>query len=137
MSGKLLKRSLFALVLLASPTAAETGRWLNAADITYMLVGRDVVGQYRNGATFTETYRGVGTIEYRDETSSLRGTWTLKGNQFCTHYEGSPGGCYKMRLTSSNCFEYWLVDAAGTPADAWIAVASQAKYDSTCREKTP
>jgi hypothetical protein len=129
-------RSFLLLAVFTSTAYAETGHWLNARDITYMLVGRDVSGLYQNGARFAETYRRVGKIEYQDESSKLQGTWTQKNDLFCTYYEGSPGGCYRIKLTSPNCFEYWLVDDAGATAPSWIAQASQTKYMSSCPAKS-
>lgn len=125
-------RNLLPMLLMATAANAETGQWLTSADITYMLVGRDISGFYQNGARFSETYRRVGKIEYRDDASRLQGSWSQKGDQFCTLYDKSPGGCYRMKLLGPNCFEYWLVDEKGAMASSWIARGWQVKYTPTC-----
>jgi hypothetical protein len=127
---KVLKSSLLAVLLLAS--TAEAAPWLLDKDIAYVLVGREIKGHYRNGADFSETYRRTGQIEYKDSDGMQAGQWTLQGGQFCTTYEGSPGGCYRIRMHSGNCFEFWLVAEDGKTASEWIARGWQVKYQSTC-----
>jgi hypothetical protein len=120
------------ILLLAASPALAAQEWMTRADITYVFVGREVAGTYRNGATFSEIYRRVGAVEYKDRDGALSGTWSLQNDTFCTQYKSAPGGCYRVRLHSANCFEYWLVGETGTIATQWIARSWQTKYPSTC-----
>jgi hypothetical protein len=126
------KKLVLALLAILPVEATHAAQWLKANDITYVFVGRDIAGIYRNGATFTETYRSIGKIAYKDAESAASGTWTQKEDQFCTTYDGLPGGCYRIRMLSPNCYEYWLVGADGTTANDWIARGWQVKYPPTC-----
>ncbi len=139
MSGKLRVRKavLAGIVLSCSAVTAHAETWLKAADITYIFAGREVTGIYQNGAQFTEIYRGTGKIEYRDDANTASGKWSVTGDQFCTLYDGQPGGCYKIRLVSQNCFEYWLVKPDAAVDATWIARSWQTKYPSTCPAFTP
>jgi hypothetical protein len=139
MSGKLKQLSalVFAAVLLAAGPAHAAQDWLKQTDITYVFAGREVKGVYQNGATFSEIYRKTGKIEYKDDINTLTGKWSIKDDQFCTLYEGQPGGCYKINLLSTNCFEYWLLQPTGEIDKSWIARSWQAKYPSTCPAFTP
>jgi hypothetical protein len=122
----------FVMLALLTATASAEPRWLNAKDLTFVLVGREVAGAYANGVTFHETYRRNGKTEYKDQKNKLEGTWSIKDNAFCTDYAPNGGGCFKVTRLSENCFEFWVQTAQGTVEANWIARTSQIKYPSTC-----
>ncbi len=128
----MLKTLAMIVLVLSTQSVHASDHWLTAKDITYVFVGREIKGTYRNGVPFSETYRRVGRSEYREGETSVSGQWSTKGDQFCTLYDGNRGGCFQIKSSGTNCFEYWLITLAGTPDKNWIARGWQSKYPSTC-----
>ncbi len=130
MENRLLTAALAASIF-AAPASATTP--LGAKDMTYVFVGREVKGEYANTVPFSEVYHVNGTIDYAEGDTHVKGRWKIDGTQFCTTYDGLPGGCFNIVARGSNCFEYWLLDAAGKTAEkTWIARGWQSKYPATC-----
>lgn len=115
---------------------APASGWLKADEIRYVFIGREVKGQYANLEPFTEVYRIKGSVEYVDNNRSVKGSWSFTGDTFCTQYEGMEGGCFKLRMHSDNCFEYWLVKGNGEVDGTWIARSWRTKYPSSCQPQS-
>ncbi len=122
-------------IALLTGNVLASSPWLNGKDLAYVFAGREVNGVYANGATFVETYHRDGSITYIDTQQSLKGNWKIDGEQFCTTYDGGPGGCYTVKKLSENCFEYWLADSNSVET-GWLARASQSKYPDTCKNES-
>jgi hypothetical protein len=124
------------LGLTLSLTPALAASTLGQNDLTYVFAGREVKGEYSNGVAFSEIYHKNGTITYAEGATRVAGKWKISETSFCTEYDGLTGGCFNVKSTGANCFEYWLLDAAGKVKDPnWIARGWQAKYPSTCPSK--
>jgi hypothetical protein len=140
MENRALKQTALAMIaaIIAAPALADApaSGWLTANEIRYVFIGREVKGEYANREPFTETYRLKGKVEYTDNSRTARGAWSFAGNTFCTQYEGMEGGCFKVRMHSDNCFEYWLVKDKGETDGAWIARSWRTRYPSTCQPQS-
>jgi hypothetical protein len=124
-----------ACLFAASPLGAAPMRWLTENEIRYVFIGREVKGHYHNGVAFTEVYRRNGNVDYRDTDRSFGGKWRLTDGSICVEYQGLEGGCFKIRQHSANCFEYWLVADASSPAKPagqWLARSAQSGNPPTC-----
>ena len=89
--------------------------------------------------TWSETYRADGTLAYADTMRAMTGSWMVRGAAFCTFYEkGSEGGCWSLRRTSANCYEFRAAKPQGvakaTPpvGPSWAALGWLRDKPSTC-----
>ena len=134
LSGAVVCASLIAL----SPAAAlDDGKTLSAAEIRAMFAGASLDGIYASGTKWSETYSVDGTISYLDEGRTMTGTWKLEGSTFCTIYDSETGGCWRVRQTSGNCFEFAMAkpqggDAAARGTRSWDALGWLADQPTTC-----
>lgn len=112
--------------------------WMNDAEIKQALGGKIIDGHYRNGRTFTESYLTAGGIKYVDDFRSSGGHWSVVNGSFCTIYDGnSAGGCFRVRRSGANCFEFYFVarteEEAVTPRQPdWTARGWLKDVKSTC-----
>ncbi len=111
---------------------------MSEADIRAALGGQAIDGHYRSGRTFSETYGADGRIAYRDDVRASGGRWSLVNGAFCTIYDSDPsGGCFRVKRSGSNCFEFYFVarttEEAKTPRSPdWTARGWRADARSTC-----
>lgn len=136
------------LVAVAAPGFAEmqgggadgqaTEGFMAEADIRAALGGQAIDGHYRNGRTFSESYAADGRISYRDDYRASGGRWSLVNGAFCTIYDGDPsGGCFRVRRSGANCFEFYFVARTEEEAKAprkpdWTARGWRSDAKSTC-----
>lgn len=120
------------------PASPNAEAWMSEADIKGALGGQAIDGHYRNGRTFSETYAADGHISYRDDYRSSGGHWSLINGAFCTIYDSDPsGGCYRVKRSGTNCFEFYFVarteDEANSPRKPdWTARGWRRDAKSTC-----
>lgn len=101
----------------AGAFALGTDGYMSDDEIRAALGGKSIDGHYRSGRTFTETYRADGRLTYRDDIRESGGHWSLVNGSFCTIYDGdASGGCFRVRRSGSNCYEFYFV--ARTEAEA-------------------
>ncbi|MEO1206900.1 MAG: hypothetical protein AAFV45_11265 [Pseudomonadota bacterium] len=129
--------------LTPSAWAREAWGWLPADDIQATFGGRVIDGHYRDKRSFSERYAADGSLEYTEPFRRSAGRWSVRGGSFCTIYDQDPtGGCFRVKRTSSNCFEFYFVarspgEAAAKPQDAvrdWTARGWLKEKPSTCGE---
>lgn len=126
-----------ALCLLCSP-AAFSNTWMSAGDLTLTFSGKTIAGVYPSGRVFVETYHVGGRVKYHDQVRQVGGRWRVSQGSFCTIYDGDgTGGCYSVRRTGENCFEFYFIsrdenqsDGPGDPS--WTAQAWITDKPSTC-----
>lgn len=112
--------------------------WMSEADIKASLGGHAIDGHYRSGRTFSESYTADGRLQYRDDLRTSGGRWSLTNGTFCTIYDTDPsGGCFRVKRSGSNCFEFYFVarteEQAKTPRDPdWTARGWLADRKNTC-----
>lgn len=118
--------------------ALDTDGNLSGDEIRAALGGKTIDGHYRNGRTFTESYTDAGRLDYRDELRQSGGHWSIVNGTFCTIYDTDPtGGCFRVRRSGANCFEFYFVarteEEARTPRDPdWTARGWLNDRKSTC-----
>ena len=74
---------------------------------------------------------------------TLGGHWSVTEGTLCTIYDGDPsGGCYRVALVDTNCYEFYFVSrteaaAPGPPAGkpAWTARGALQGKPSACRDQ--
>lgn len=99
----------------AGAIGAET--WMSGDEITIALGGKAIDGHYRGGRTFSETYAFDGSLRYRDDKRQSGGHWSVINGSFCTIYDTDPtGGCFRVRRSGANCFEFYFVARTETEA---------------------
>lgn len=76
--------------------------------------GKTFAGRYVNGDEFTETYWTDGGINYSDKNGQAVGRWHVSAQGFCTFYENMNGGCFLVRKSGDNCFDFFVVEDQDT-----------------------
>jgi hypothetical protein len=114
---------LAAVVVAASPGIAGAGERLDAATLAKVFRGVSVLGFYRDGSVFTETYREDGSIRYFDNSGTAGGTWSIKDGKFCTIYKEIEGSCFVVEREGANCFTFFAPDPQTNKIDreGWSA----------------
>lgn len=119
--------------------------WMTGAQLKGTFAGAAIAGEYVDGRTFNETYDTSGSLSYVEPTNSRdwSGSWSITNGRFCTIYDVSgTGGCFRVRRTSFNCFEFYF--DTRTEAEArrstlrtptWTARARRTDTPSTCNER--
>lgn len=128
---------------LAEDRSLPLTAWMTEADLKATFDGKSVEGEYPSGLTFKEEYKSGGKVSYEDEGHASAGHWSIKAGSFCTIYEGdSSGGCFRVRKSGKNCYEFFFVarteKAAETKDDktpSWTARAWLDTEDSTCKQE--
>ncbi len=125
-----------------SEGARQEEGWLGDEAIEKAFSGKSIAGHYGDGRTFAETYEAGGRVDYSESGRGAGGTWSVIAGALCTIYDNDPtGGCYRVRQTGSNCFEFYFIarstnDAAagrsGNPA--WTARGWLQSAPSTCKD---
>ena len=137
------RRILFVIMLSAgcsSAHALDGGGYMSGDEISTALGGKTIDGHYRSGRTFTESYKDGGRLEYRDDMRQSGGHWSIVNGTFCTIYDSDPtGGCFRVRRSGSNCYEFYFVarteEEAKTPRDPdWTARGWLNDRKDTCVE---
>ena len=128
------------LVPAGAVKAVDAGAWMSDDDIKSALGGKAIDGHYRSGRTFSETYGADGRLSYRDELRISGGHWSVVNGAFCTIYDQDPtGGCFRVRRSGSNCYEFYFVarteSEANTPRTPdWTARGWHSDSKDTCVE---
>lgn len=132
---------MFAALGLAGLLVGETKGaqlWMNDSELRNAFSGHTIAGIYPSGRGFVETYEPDGRVVYRDDRQYVTGRWSISANTFCTIYQADTyGGCYSVRRTSSNCFEFYFLSRTDgvTPRPeepAWTAQAWLMDQPATC-----
>lgn len=125
-------------IVAVSATARSLEPWMSEVDLKSTFSGQTIDGHYPSGRTFRETFEESGHVAYQDDRRRSGGTWSINAGTFCTIYDDDPaGGCYLVRRTSDNCFEWYFVArtraSAATPGPpSWTAQAWIKDEPSTC-----
>lgn len=133
-----------AFSLLFQPGANADQGWMSGADIKSTFDGQEIDGHYSNGRTFSESYYQDGSVSYREADRQNHGIWSVREGTLCTIYDGdTTGGCFRVRRSGSNCFEFYFVARTeeqaerkdfGTPA--WTARGWLIDSSSTCPDES-
>lgn len=123
-----------------TPAAGE-GIWMGDTAIRETFSGHTIDGTYSDGTPFTESYLANGRLAYSEVRRRLAGRWSVVEGTFCTLYDNAvPGGCFKIRRTGENCFEFYFaaVDeedlAVGTTdPPRWVARGWRKDQPATCQ----
>ncbi|HZP21100.1 MAG TPA: hypothetical protein VFB16_12935 [Bauldia sp.] len=116
-TGKHAARLALAALGLCLAAIASAGERMDAASIEETFRGMTLDGVYKDGSFFSETYNEDGTIRYHDSNGADSGDWSVKGNTFCTFYEGQDGACFYVERDGSNCFTFFAaINQDGTLA---------------------
>ena len=119
--------------------------WMVESELRTVFVGATIEGQYVDGRTFTESYHASGSLIYREAVRQVdwSGRWSVVEGRFCTIYDKfGTGGCFRVRQTSANCFEFYF--DTRTEAEArrstlrrptWTARAWRTDQLSTCTDR--
>jgi hypothetical protein len=111
------------------------GSLIEPGKLSATFSGMTLDGVYADGTNFTETYGDDGSIRYHDVDRSDSGTWTVRGDTFCTFYESAKGACFYVERDGANCFTFLnSVDRHGSPApaDKWTSRGWDRAHPSTC-----
>lgn len=116
--------------------------WMSADELSRSFSGSEITGTYADGRTFNERYEADGSLVYveHEPLRQLAGYWSIVSGRFCTIYDDSPtGGCFRVRRSGSNCFEFYFdtrteAEArSSTPArPTWTARAWRIDAPATC-----
>lgn len=127
-----------------APTLAQSF-WMNEARLRAVFAGAAIDGHYIDKRTFREQYDAGGTLDYVEHASGTRftGDWSVTADRFCTIYHTSgSGGCFRVRQTSANCFEFYFDTRTEEEARSstlreptWTARAWLVDQVSTCEER--
>jgi hypothetical protein len=126
---------LTAIIVLASSTV-EAGRSMVAAEIETVFRGITLDGVYNDGAFFSETYFDDGSIRYHDALGADSGDWSVRGNMFCTFYEGQQGSCFFVVREGDNCFTFFEPERGPggeiVPRESWTSRGWNREQKATC-----
>lgn len=124
-----------AALVVACPMAAA-GERLAGSAIEATFKGMTLDGIYDDGAFFSETYFDDGSIRYHDDQGADSGEWSVKGDTFCTFYEGQDGACFFVERDGTNCFTFFEAteDTSKnlTPRETWTSRGWDRKAEATC-----
>lgn len=114
--------------------------WMTADELGRAFTAVTLDGRYPGGDHFTEAYAADGSVSYSDDRRQSGGHWSVQSDTFCTIYDDdAAGGCFRVRRTGENCFEFYFV--ARTETDAaqgrtrgpdWTAQAWRNDSPATC-----
>lgn len=103
---------ILAVVVLNTNAAGAQSPWMTASELRATFAGKTISGRYADGArTFSEDYATGGTLTYREKGLAMGGRWTIKADTLCTFYDKAEGGCFRLRQSSANCYEFHAVAA--------------------------
>jgi hypothetical protein len=129
-------------VCLMFTSATQTpagGFWMNEQELQKTFAGQRVEGEYKGGSRFQESYSDGGLVSYEDENRESGGKWSIQAGTFCTIYDDdTQGGCYRVRRSGDNCYEFYFVartedEARKEPRDpSWTARAWFSSKPATC-----
>jgi hypothetical protein len=107
-----------ALGLISFGQVATAAEFLSPERLQVELGGRTIKGYYvGTQINFVEVYQPGGRITYKDDVKSDGGTWSVRGQAFCTFYDKISGGCWYVVKRSDNCFEFYSAPDTGNPID--------------------
>lgn len=139
--ARLALSALFAVGVLSSVLAAK--QWMGEEELRATFAGVTVDGNYEDGRSFTESYRGDMAVAYSEGLRETMGHWSVISDTFCTIYKGDPsGGCFRVTRIGANCFEFYFV--ARTEAQVrrrnegkpgWTARAWIKNQPASCQEE--
>ena len=125
--------ALGAMVVLGGVSAPANAEPMDAATLEATFSGMSLVGVYDDGAWFSEIYAPDGTISYVDAASGhFFGEWSVRGNTFCTFYDGIDGVCLTAEQTSGNCYAFAPPPAKGSVPEGGAVFGWNALEPSTC-----
>ena len=134
---------LICFVALAASTASAS-QWMSHGELRKTFAGHAIEGHYADGRTFTESYRPDRRLEYIEGGRVQTGYWEIVAGTFCTIYDGAgDGGCFRVRMLSANCFEFYFqardeksaADLKRRGRPSWTARAWRTGAVSTCQER--
>lgn len=120
--------------------AVGPATWMSTEEIQAAFVGKTIDGHYRSGRTFKESYSASGRLDYRDEERQIGGHWSVVNGSFCTIYDDdATGGCFRVRRSGSNCYEFYFVARTEKEAEQprepdWTARGWNSDHKDTCLE---
>jgi hypothetical protein len=118
--GRMIKLTAVLGVMMSTATSAKAVSaegWLNERDMQKAFSGKTVAGRYVTDVPFTETYWKDGSIDYADSFSADKGNWRATGHGFCTFYVSMNGGCFAVKKSGDNCFEFYILEDQDSGAD--------------------
>ncbi len=112
------------------------------------LLGKPLDGRFRNGRTWTVILSQDGSVEqFTKSERPMRGRWFFRGSVLCSvpeavHRPPYIVSCWTITKTSTNCYEYFPVDAWGEePLEQesrdliWYGLGWRQGEASTCGEQ--
>jgi len=130
-----LRASVAAILILTVP-AAHAAQTMAAPEIHEAFAGITLDGIYNDGTFFSETYFEDGTIRYHDASGADSGEWSVRGDKFCTFYEGQQGACFFVIREGRNCFVFFEpVRGPGdtiVPRESWTSRGWNKQNEATC-----
>ena len=132
--------ALAVFLIAAMPASAgdlvRPGHILSGTEISAVMNGMTMTGNYASGLRFTESYHPDGSINYTDDEGTDTGRWFVRDDLFCTFYDTYNGACFAVRQSGLNCFEYYTEqDEDGTAhaySGEWNSVGWDISKQSTC-----
>ncbi len=114
----------------------RNGLQMDGIELSAVLSGMTMTGNYGNGVKFTETYHPDGSVTYADDQGNDRGRWFVRGRLFCTFYETSNGACFSVKKSGDNCYEYFTQEeedgSIHADAGAWNSVGWDKNKTTSC-----
>jgi hypothetical protein len=109
---------------LAAQAGPALEPWMDEMQLQAAFSGKTVRGYYVDGRGFSESYKADGAIEYQEYGKnglSSHGYWSLRSGSFCTFYALPElnGGCFRVRQTSQNCYDFYYVARSEVGAE-WL-----------------
>jgi hypothetical protein len=127
---------LMAVIVVLASSTVEAGRSMASAEIEATFRGITLDGVYNDGAFFSETYFDDGSIRYHDALGADSGDWSVRGDMFCTFYEGQQGSCFFVVREGNNCFTFFepeRVPGGGiVPRESWTSRGWNREQAATC-----
>jgi hypothetical protein len=134
-------------MLAVSPASSEEDRsglvWLSGEEIRLGFAGKALAGLYPSQRPWNEFIYFDGTTDYREGSNRWKGTWWIRGREFCFSYPPpGVGGCFRVTRISSNCYELYEFDSSlsseetpPTLAHMWNGRMWEADKPTTCEAR--
>jgi len=127
---------------------AQSSERLNARQTVEALQGKTLIGEYPDGAQWSETFNADNSTLYREGNFQVIGQMEERDTVVCFSYpseQNLTGGCFEVWRRSENCFDFYGTEYATsmktsasetqkTMSIAWSARGWFANMPSTCVE---
>ena len=131
------------MAIAPAATAQLSLRPMSGSEISQILIGQLLTGEYPSGSQWAERFNSNETSDYSENGKARRGIMKLNGNILCFEYPEDPeqsGGCFEVWKRGANCFDFYSSSAAASLDQrrfgrAWDARGWISDQASTCRSE--